>query len=232
MSTESLIFVLGIIASVAFQLVFYKKGLLPTQIKRYEIPGRGSPDQINNFVKLCQKAKSDIFAVGGECSYALWDNDVAIAAIEEAIDRGVKISICSGPWYDVNSKKLAKLINDGKVNYYWMTEREPKNHFQANDNYDIAYHRGDEGSKERGSKEVIISGSENSYQVFKTDFLNKINHAKKVEKSNFFDNFAICNYDLCKKFKTEYWFTNTEYYRVAELNEVAILESYLENGTL
>ena len=225
MSTETLIFVLGILVAGIFQVVFYKKGLLPTNIKRYEIPGKGSPDQISNFVKLCQKAKYEIFAVGGECSYVLWDNDVAIAAIEEAIAKGKKISICSGPWFDVKSKKLAKLINDGKVNYYWMPDREPKNHFQANDNYDIAYHRGDEGSKE-----IIISGSENSYQTYRADFLNKIYQAKKVENGYFFENFGINDNNLCKKYKTEFWFTNTEYYRNAELKEIAELESFLENG--
>ena len=225
MPNESLIFLIGILIAGIFEVIFYKKGLLPIKVKRYEIPGRGSPLQIKNFVKLCRKAKYEIFAVGGECSYGLWDNDIAIGAIEEAIARCKKINICSGPWFDVKSKRLAKLINDGKVNYYWMPEREPKNHFQANDDFDIAYHRGDEASKE-----IIISGSENSYKTFKADFYNKIGRAKKVEQGGFFENFGICDYNLCKELKTEYWFTNTKHFEIATLKEIAELESFLEEG--
>ena len=202
-------------------IICYKLGVFPKKIKRVE--NNNLNDQVSFFVnKICNNIDMELFVVGGECNHNFWNHNEVIDVLNNLINNKITINICSGPWFDVESVRLAKLINDGKVNYYMAKDREENIHFWGNDVDTVACHPGNEQNKEVG-----ILGSRYINRSFKKEFLNKIIGITPIEKGRFIDNFKIKDPLLRDKHKSDFWFTNTNKIEPATQYEIDNLSNSL-----
>jgi hypothetical protein len=112
-----------------------------------------------------------VCAQGGEFSHETWEKPSTIAAIDDAINRGVKIVLIGGPFFDTKSKHLINLIKAGKITYYRVKDRIDDYHFRFNDMNDILYHDG----KKRTNK-IMWYNNKFAIKAFKSLFdINKAN---------------------------------------------------------
>jgi len=212
----------GISVLLIIAIICSKVGVFPRKIKRIE--NNDVNDQISFFInEICDNAMHEIFAVGGECNHNFWNKQLIIDALNNLIDNNKKINICSGPWFDVQSVWLAKLINDGKVNYYMANEREDIIHFWGNDVDAVACHPGNEQNKEVG-----LSGSRYINRSFKKEFIKKSAGISPIEQGKFIEKFKIKDFTLREKHKSQYWFTNTTRVEPANEHEIASLIKLLQ----
>ena len=74
---------------------------------------------IERVIEIIQGAENKILIVSGELCHATWDSPDVLKAIKKALDKGVKISIFAGPWLDIKSKEILRMVLEGRIAFYF-----------------------------------------------------------------------------------------------------------------
>ena len=130
--------------AVIFFLFLLSVGYLPNIFERYFLT-----DDLQALVEVISRTGKIFGAQGGEYFHGTWNDQHVVKALDQAIEKKVKIELIGGHDFDINSIELANRINDGKINYYPVNNRINDHHFRFNDRNDILYHNGD---RERNNK--------------------------------------------------------------------------------
>lgn len=209
---------------LALVVVYFcsKQGIFAINLKIGEHDGKGNISQVNYFRELCREAGEAVYVLSGETAHVFWDNDQVIAIIDEAIARGIKFYICAGPWFDVKSKRLARFINEGKIFYYKLNQRNDEIHYWANDKCHIACHDPREHNKEH-----TITGSRFINWKYIKRFLRFSQGLTPITKGKFPEAFWISDPNKREKFDSDYQFTNKDYVLPAAKDESNELIGYL-----
>jgi hypothetical protein len=141
--------------------------------------------------------------MSGETAAIFWENDEVIKSLEEAIARRVVVRFCAGPWMDVCSRSIARLINKGKISYYRLHQRNNEVHYWVNDRYHLAYHDPNEDNTE-----YTITGS----RFITEKYINKFNDMTRslhpILEGQFKQAFFIEDSRKQEELRTNYTFTN------------------------
>lgn len=212
----------GIALFLGFLFFSHRKGMLASYKLRAGVhEGMGSLPQVGYFRELCYKAQKNIYVVSGETAHVFWENDIVIQALKDALARGVRVQICAGPWFDVRSKRLAQLINNGLVTYYKLPQRNNEIHFWANDQDYVAFH----DPIERNMEHTITSS-----RFFTKMYINKFYDLTRgltpISEGKFHESFYIRDPDLRKELRTDYEFTDKDNMEVAKQEESQELIRY------
>jgi hypothetical protein len=167
---------ISLIGLTIFTLLLYI-GYFPNVMDRHSL----SNDD-HQIVEIFIRAKNNGFvcAQGGEFSSETWEKPTTVAAIDDAIKRGVNIELIGGPYFDKNSKHLIELIKTGKITYHRVEERIDNYHFRFNDSNDILYHDG----KNRTNK-IMWYNNKFAIKAFKSLFSRNLANSKIIPGDNF-----------------------------------------------
>jgi len=193
----------GVGLATGLFLICYWKGLLAFGMKGGEHEGKGSLSQVSFFREICSQARQNLYVVSGETAAVLWEKDEVIKSLEKAIKRGVVVNFCAGPWMDVKSRSLARLINKGKISYYRLHQRNNEVHYWVNDKYHVAYH-----DPHEDNMEYTITGSRFITQKYIKKFNDLTRGLQHIIEGQFKQAFFIEDPHNQKEHGTKYAFTN------------------------
>lgn len=182
------------------------------------------------------RARQKIFISCDAYFHEIWDDDQVYQAMQEAIDRGVEISIC-GQWFDVQAKRLARLINDGKVIFYPLNSTGETDLFLSNDHgdyvrYHARCHNGIFRTSICGYRIKTLGGHDrwpqNGSEYLERVFYRRVSTASKLEAGTFLENLKIFDPGEKERAGGEFRLTNPRFFKTASLEEVEEFIRYLE----
>lgn len=186
--------------------------------------------------EVFRNARGKVFVACDAYFHGIWDNDQIYQAMQEAIDRGVKILTC-GQWFDVQAKRLTKLINDGKVIFYPLGSSGAINLFLSNDTGDYArYHARCHNGTFRTSicgYRTAAHGRYDSHPRSGSDYLERefyrrVGDTSELKVGTLLENLKIFDPEERKRAGGEFRLTNPRFFKTASPEEVEEFIRYLE----
>jgi len=90
-------------------------------------PNESMEKAIETCERFFRSAKKSIKIVSGRLNSEFYQSTKIVNALQQAVDKGVKVEIVCGPEIDEKSKEILRLIKEGKINL-WQAGDYPKLH--------------------------------------------------------------------------------------------------------
>jgi len=134
-------------------------------------------------VDVINHARDEIKIISGELCHTTWTRPEILEALKAAIGREVKVNILAGPWVDIGSRKILRLITSERLISFFRRRSGDINHYVANDLGEFIHYQ------EYYPDSLCWSGP----QDLGSEYLQKHGEEMKklypLENANFWDNF-------------------------------------------